>query len=390
MACSTPAREPPSARSTCASRLAFRGDAGRGGRAPPGRGASRRRDRPPPASAWQPLGEARASLPSWSMPSASQTTRGALVRAAPPPAPRPRAMRSGANGCGCSAAAVERARLGASILRLMLRVAFAVGTIITGRLWPSASAISRSIRKVRADHCAADAQPLSTTSTTGPEPVSALSRLGLSTGSASARMTRAAASMRISVSHQGVCAGVFSRFSMPTRMRVGGKARRRGCGGTVRSSHQMTGSASAPASSQGLRNAIGPSVMRAPSALRVFRPASDSRRPGPAGAWSAPAAARRPAGRCDAPGTTSRRGAPPPRSRRDARRASSDSRRPQRLDAIGDPALAAFRRAELHAALVGQRLLGRVEDLDQVAVDAALGQLVDALRRWRPADRGNR
>ena len=48
--------------------------------------------------------------------------------------------------------------------------------------------------KVRAPHCAAAAQPLSTTSTTGPEPDSAFSLLGLSTGSASARMTSAAAS----------------------------------------------------------------------------------------------------------------------------------------------------------------------------------------------------
>jgi hypothetical protein len=97
-------------------------------------------------------------------------------------------------------------------------------------------------------------------------------------------MTSAAAIMRISVSHQGVWAGVFSRFSMPTRMRVGGKARRRGCGGTVRSSHQMTGSASAPANSQGLRKAIGPIVMARPPqpGLPV---ASDSRRPVPAGAW---------------------------------------------------------------------------------------------------------
>ena len=121
---------------------------------------------------------------------------------------------------------------------------------------------------VRADHCAADAQPLSTTSTTGPEPASALSRLGLSTGSASARMTSAAASMRISVSHHGVCAGVFSRFSMPTRMRVGGNASRRGCGGTVRSSHQMTGSASSARQQPGTEERDRAERHRVPSALR--------------------------------------------------------------------------------------------------------------------------
>ena len=52
--------------------------------------------------------------------------------------------------------------------------------------------------------------------------------------------------------------------------------------------------------------------------------------------------------------------------------------RPQGLDAVGDPALAAFGRAELHAALVGQRLLGRIEDLHEVAGDAALRHLVEA------------
>ena len=45
---------------------------------------------------------------------------------------------------------------------------------------------------------------------------------GLSTGSASAKMTAAAASRRMSSSHHGEAAGVFSWFSRPTRMRVGG------------------------------------------------------------------------------------------------------------------------------------------------------------------------
>ena len=263
-ACSTPARDPPSARSTCASRLAPRQRCRPRWRAPRRPGACRRpRSRRPPA-------------PAAARQSAASGRRGRCRRRARPPSrscpaaswPAPRRP-----PCGPARTAAAAARWpssgpasGASIFRLVPRVAVAVGTIITGRLCPSASAISRSIRNVRADHCAAADQPLSTTSTTGPEPPSALSRFGLSTGSASARMTSAAASMRISVSHQGVCAGVFSRFSRPTRMRVGGNARRRGCGGTVRSSHQMTGSARAPASSHGLRNAIGPSVIAAPSA----------------------------------------------------------------------------------------------------------------------------
>ena len=197
------------------------------------------------------------------MPSLSQTM---LASAAPPSArtiASAAAGRSGAKGWGWMAAAVERAAPGASILAAGLLVALAVATIITGRLWPSASAISRSIMDVREPHWAAAAQPLSTTSTTGPEPVSAVVRLGLSTGSASARITSAAASMRIRVSHHGVLAGVFSRLSRPTRMRVGGNSMRWGRGGTVRRSHQITGSASRPASSHGLRKAMGPSVMPA-------------------------------------------------------------------------------------------------------------------------------
>ena len=59
---------------------------------------------------------------------------------------------------------------------------------------------------------------------------------GLSTGSASARMTSAAASRRMSVSHHGVLSAVFSWFSRPTRMRVGGNSTRCGRGGTARSS----------------------------------------------------------------------------------------------------------------------------------------------------------
>ena len=95
--------------------------------------------------------------------------------------------------------------------QLMLFAGLAVGTMTTARfcrLRPRA--MRRSSMCARSDQCAADAQPLSTTIATGPLPASAASREGLSTGSASARMTSAAASRRMSVSHQGVFAGVFS------------------------------------------------------------------------------------------------------------------------------------------------------------------------------------
>jgi hypothetical protein len=112
----------------------------------------------------------------------------------------------------------------------------AVWAISTGRLWPSASEIRRSTSCVRSAKREAAAHPLSTTITTGPEPFSAVSGFGLSTGSARAMITSAAAAMRINVSHQGVLAGVFSRLMRSSRMRVGGKAMRRGRGGIVRSS----------------------------------------------------------------------------------------------------------------------------------------------------------
>ena len=83
------------------------------------------------------------------MPSVSQTTLAPAVLPSALAMALATARRSGANGCGCTAAAVERAAVGASTLRLMLLVALAVGTIITGRLWASASAISRSSMKVR-------------------------------------------------------------------------------------------------------------------------------------------------------------------------------------------------------------------------------------------------
>ena len=128
----------------------------------------------------------------------------------------------------------------------------------TGRLCASASAISRSIRRVRSPQCAAAAQVLSTAMHDRSGAGQRIFAVGIEHRLGQRRITSAAASMRIKVSHQGVCAGVFSRFSTPIKMRVGGNARRRGRGGMVRSSHQMTGSASSPASSHGLRKAIAP------------------------------------------------------------------------------------------------------------------------------------
>ncbi len=135
-----------------------------------------------------------------------------------------------------SAAAVDRASAGASMRAEVVLAVLAVGRTTTGRLCPSASAMMRSIMRARSLQWEADAQPLSTTTATGPLPPRAASLDGLSTGSASAKINSPAASRRSSVSHHGDLAGVFSSFSMPARMRVGGNVTCRGLGGTARSS----------------------------------------------------------------------------------------------------------------------------------------------------------
>ena len=55
--------------------------------------------------------------------------------------------------------------------------------------------------------------------------------------------------------------------------------------------------------------------------------------------------------------------------------------RAQALHAVGDPALAAVGAEEFRAALVGERLLGRIDDLDEVADGAVGGERFDVLAR---------
>ena len=88
------------------------------------------------------------------------------------------------------------------------------------------------------------------TSRRGPEPVKPC-RSGLSTGRASARMIKAASSMRKAVSHQGLRAGVSSVVLRSFKSRVGGKTTSCGLGGVSRNSHQMAGSAARAANTQG-------------------------------------------------------------------------------------------------------------------------------------------
>jgi hypothetical protein len=125
MACSVPARGPPSGRSTCASR---RPPAATPATAPsaswPGRVSTT--ESLPPARLESLSAKSRAA-PSWSMPSASQT-----MEATPAPVSAVAiacavAVRSGEKGWGCTAAAVERAAAGASIFKVMALAALAVG-----------------------------------------------------------------------------------------------------------------------------------------------------------------------------------------------------------------------------------------------------------------------
>ena len=162
----------------------------------------------------------------WSIPSCSQMMLGSLAPAAFNAASSAVAacMRSGANGCGTIAAAVLRASPGASIFAVTVFAAAAVPSTMTGRRALSASPIRRSIAAVRSGQRDAADQPLSTRTTTGPVPLRPAFLDGFNTGSANARMTSVAASKRISVSHHGVFSDVFSSFSMPTRMRVGGNS----------------------------------------------------------------------------------------------------------------------------------------------------------------------
>ncbi len=171
-------------------------------------------------------------------------------------------MRSGASGEGTSASKRARASRGASSIGVAVEFA-AVDTTTTGRPWRSASSISIPSISPRSLQCAAAAQPLSSTMASGPSPW-ACRVSALRTGSASARMTRVAASIRISVSHQGLRAGVWRRATRPLSSRTAGNRTRCGEGGVVRSSHQMAGSAASASRIQGLRN-VRPLMPRPPT-----------------------------------------------------------------------------------------------------------------------------
>ena len=106
-----PARGPPSARSTCASRRAAGRDAGDGAERLLA-GARLHHGQLAAGEVLASLSAKSRAVPSWSMPSASQT-----IEATPAPVSAAAiacavAVRSGEKGWGCTAAAVERAAAG--------------------------------------------------------------------------------------------------------------------------------------------------------------------------------------------------------------------------------------------------------------------------------------
>ena len=165
-----------------------------------------------------------AALPSWSMSSLSQTM---LV---PPLAPASAmssapaaASRSGAKGCGVSAAAVERASAGASMRAVESSCAvLAVGDDDDG------PAFALGLGDDAIDHAhalvpAGGGSPAVVDDDgdrTGAVERGFARRIQHRLGQR--KMTARRPAGACSVSHQGEAAGVFSWFSSPTRMRVGG------------------------------------------------------------------------------------------------------------------------------------------------------------------------
>ncbi len=101
----------------------------------------------------------------------------------------------------------------------------------------------------RAGQSAADAQPLSTTSSSGPLPGGA--GRPRSTGPARPATINPTAPTRSASSHGGVRDAVCAVAGNASSSRTAGNDSRRGAGGTTRSSHHSSGSPASASSSQG-------------------------------------------------------------------------------------------------------------------------------------------
>src|SRR5258706_2839574 len=211
----------------------------------------------------------------------------------------------------------------------------------------------------RAGHPPAAAQLSSTTSISALRPAS--SPWAFISGSANPRMIRAASSRRSAISQGGVRWGVSSGGTRSNSRRMAGKLWRRGAGGVRRSSHHRTGSPASASRSQGDKNVRLPSIIEG-----LLIPLGDLAIKGEQGRL------RRPVGSAHT---------------KDPAEAAHQGRQPL---AVGAIALAIcllhqfgaaqqklaflFGSLETDAAEEGQRLLGRIVDLEQMAREAALGE----------------
>jgi len=186
-----------------------------------------------------------------SMPSLSQTMEGAFSFQCASTAAA--AARSPGQGIGSSPRACRSA---SPAFKRPVGGVLAVGSSNTGR---SPAPCSRSVMaRARSAQPSAAVQPLSTTSTSGPEVGGVRPRPHI--GSASARISRAAASRRSSSSHQGVLAGVSSSLIRPASSRSGGNICGLGAGGVTRNSSKITGKAARPSNSHGAPKLSGAKI----------------------------------------------------------------------------------------------------------------------------------
>ncbi len=156
----------------------------------------------------------------------------------------------------------SRTRAAPGVSSEMSRTVSESGASATARLSCSARAMRSSAVRRRESQVAAADQPSSIRSASG-RLFSAVASGGFHIGPAAARITSAARVSRSSVSHHGVRAGVSSLGAMSNSMRVGGKAMRRGRGGTSRNSHHSAGNPMSAARTSGCAKASGrPGIIR--------------------------------------------------------------------------------------------------------------------------------
>ena len=215
----------------------------------------------------------------------------------------------------------------------------------------------------------------------------AVSTGGFHSGPAAAMMTSAASVSRSSVSHHGVRRGVSSLGMMSNSSRVGGKSMRRGCGGMSRSSHHSTGRLSSPSSTSGCAKRERQAQDHACLPAMARRRSGGRRRRRPGGGAPMRACS---ASSSSVAGRSVRWMAKLQPSLSVSARISARWRATRAL-VVGLPGLgaagrdraAAFRLDELDAAGIREGLLGRIDDLHDVAVRAGRGELRERLAHLR-------